>query len=164
MPPNYAIRKCAASQTDTCSFLSRFSQSLFPVAPQILPFAFGDEPASWGELVSITCSVTKGDQPIEITWTFNGTPIDSRDSDVVVASTNRKNSVLTIESVAARHAGDYTCTASNRVGATTYTAHLAVNGICNRFSQKKWMLFPFVMHFPRFPEASFKRLIIVADH
>ncbi|KAG5309252.1 DSCL protein, partial [Acromyrmex insinuator] len=97
------------------------------VAPQILPFAFGDEPASWGELVSITCSVTKGDQPIEISWTFNGTSIDSRDSDVVVASTNRKNSVLTIESVAARHAGDYTCTASNRVGATTYTAHLAVN-------------------------------------
>ncbi|XP_071567228.1 Down syndrome cell adhesion molecule 1 isoform X19 [Temnothorax nylanderi] len=97
------------------------------VAPQILPFAFGDEPASWGELVSVTCSVTKGDQPIEITWTFNGTPIDSRDSDVVVASTNRKNSVLTIESVAARHAGDYTCTASNRVGATTHTAHLAVN-------------------------------------
>ncbi|XP_032672557.1 Down syndrome cell adhesion molecule-like protein Dscam2 isoform X10 [Odontomachus brunneus] len=97
------------------------------VAPQILPFAFGDEPASWGELVSVTCSVTKGDQPIEITWTFNGTLIDSRDSDVVVASTNRKNSVLTIESVAARHAGDYTCTASNRVGTTTHSAHLAVN-------------------------------------
>ncbi|KAH0947632.1 hypothetical protein HN011_008031 [Eciton burchellii] len=97
------------------------------VAPQILPFAFGDEPASWGELVSVTCSVTKGDQPIEITWAFNGTPIDSRDSDVVIASTNRKNSVLTIESVAARHAGDYTCTASNRVGATTHSAHLAVN-------------------------------------
>ncbi|XP_050461788.1 cell adhesion molecule Dscam2 isoform X30 [Cataglyphis hispanica] len=97
------------------------------VAPQILPFAFGDEPASWGELVSITCSVTKGDQPIEITWAFNGTSIDSRDSDVVIGSTNRKNSVLTIESVAARHAGDYTCTASNRVGATTHTAHLAVN-------------------------------------
>ncbi|XP_025152785.1 Down syndrome cell adhesion molecule-like protein Dscam2 isoform X35 [Harpegnathos saltator] len=97
------------------------------VAPQILPFAFGDEPASWGELVSVTCSVAKGDQPIEITWAFNGTTIDSRDSDVVVASTNRKNSVLTIESVAARHAGDYTCTASNRVGTTTHTAHLAVN-------------------------------------
>ncbi|XP_029665488.1 Down syndrome cell adhesion molecule-like protein Dscam2 isoform X2 [Formica exsecta] len=97
------------------------------VAPQILPFAFGDEPASWGELVSITCSVTKGDQPIEITWAFNGTSVDSRDSDVVIGSTNRKNSVLTIESVAARHAGDYTCTASNRVGATTHTAHLAVN-------------------------------------
>ncbi|XP_036142516.1 Down syndrome cell adhesion molecule-like protein Dscam2 isoform X25 [Monomorium pharaonis] len=97
------------------------------VAPQILPFAFGDEPASWGELVSVTCSVTKGDQPIEITWTFNGTPIDSHDTDIVVGSTNRKNSVLSIESVAARHAGDYTCTASNRVGATTHTAHLAVN-------------------------------------
>lgn len=139
MPPNYVIRRSPplASRTDICSFLSRFSQSLFLVAPQILPFAFGDEPASWGELVSVTCSVTKGDQPIEISWTFNGTPIDSRDSDIVVASTNRKNSVLTIESVAARHAGDYTCTASNRVGATTHTAHLAVNGTCNRFSRKK---------------------------
>jgi len=137
MPKNYAIREYITSRTDTCFFLSCFSQSLFPVAPQILPFAFGDEPASWGELVSVTCSVTKGDQPIEITWTFNGTLIDSRDSDVVVGSTNRKNSVLTIESVAARHAGDYTCTASNRVGATTHTAHLAVNGTCNRLSRKK---------------------------
>ncbi|XP_078037888.1 Down syndrome cell adhesion molecule 1 isoform X14 [Augochlora pura] len=98
------------------------------VAPQILPFTFGDEPASWGELVSVTCSVAKGDQPLEITWAFNGTPIDSHHgSDVVVASTNKKNSVLTIESVAARHAGDYTCSASNRAGATSHSAQLTVN-------------------------------------
>ncbi|CAL7934267.1 unnamed protein product [Xylocopa violacea] len=98
------------------------------VAPQILPFTFGDEPASWGELVSVTCSVAKGDQPLEISWAFNGTPIDSHHgSDVVVASTNRKNSVLTIESVAARHAGEYTCSASNRAGATTHTSQLNVN-------------------------------------
>ncbi|XP_076374948.1 Down syndrome cell adhesion molecule 1 isoform X38 [Megalopta genalis] len=98
------------------------------VAPQILPFTFGDEPASWGELVSVTCSVAKGDQPLEISWAFNGTPIDSHHgSDVVVASTNKKNSVLTIESVAARHAGDYTCSASNRAGATSHSAQLTVN-------------------------------------
>ncbi|XP_076390063.1 Down syndrome cell adhesion molecule 1 isoform X37 [Megachile rotundata] len=98
------------------------------VAPQILPFMFGDEPASWGELISVTCSVTKGDQPLEISWAFNGTPIDSQHgSDVVIASTNKKNSVLTIESVAARHAGEYTCSASNRAGATTHSAQLTVN-------------------------------------
>ncbi|XP_076629339.1 cell adhesion molecule Dscam1-like isoform X16 [Colletes latitarsis] len=98
------------------------------VAPQILAFTFGDEPASWAELISVTCTVTKGDQPLEISWAFNGAPIDSRHgSDVVIASTNKKNSVLTIESVAARHAGDYTCSASNRAGATTHSARLTVN-------------------------------------
>nr|XP_033188130.1 Down syndrome cell adhesion molecule-like protein Dscam2 isoform X28 [Bombus vancouverensis nearcticus] len=98
------------------------------VAPLILPFAFGDEPASWGELVSVTCSVAKGDQPLEISWAFNGTPIDSHHgSDVVIGSTNKKNSVLTIESVAARHAGEYTCSASNRAGATTHSSQLTVN-------------------------------------
>ncbi|XP_015172299.1 PREDICTED: Down syndrome cell adhesion molecule-like protein Dscam2 isoform X19 [Polistes dominula] len=98
------------------------------VAPQIIPFDFGDEPANWGELVSVTCSITKGDQPLDISWAFNGTPIDtSHGSDVVIGSTNRKNSVLTIESVAARHAGEYTCSASNRAGATSHTALLTVN-------------------------------------
>ncbi|XP_017767401.1 PREDICTED: Down syndrome cell adhesion molecule-like protein Dscam2 isoform X1 [Eufriesea mexicana] len=98
------------------------------VAPQILLFTFGDEPASWGELVSVTCSVAKGDQPLEISWAFNGTPIDSHHgSDVVIGSTNKKNSVLTIESVAARHAGEYTCTAANRAGATSHSSQLTVN-------------------------------------
>lgn len=96
---------------------------------------FGDEPASWGELVSVTCSVAKGDQPLEISWAFNGTPIGSNHgSDVVVASTNKKNSVLTIESVAARHAGEYTCSASNRAGATSHSAQLTVNGTCVDYS------------------------------
>nr|XP_050870069.1 cell adhesion molecule Dscam2-like isoform X35 [Vespula vulgaris] len=98
------------------------------VAPQIIPFDFGDESANWGELVSVTCSITKGDQPLDISWAFNGTPIDiSRGSDVVIGSTNKKNSVLTIESVAARHAGEYTCSASNRAGAASHTALLTVN-------------------------------------
>ncbi|XP_047359242.1 Down syndrome cell adhesion molecule-like protein Dscam2 isoform X28 [Vespa velutina] len=98
------------------------------VAPQIIPFDFGDESANWGELVSVTCSITKGDQPLDISWAFNGTPIETNHgSDVVVGSTNKKNSVLTIESVAARHAGEYTCSASNRAGAASHTALLTVN-------------------------------------
>ncbi|KAG7213701.1 hypothetical protein KM043_002940, partial [Ampulex compressa] len=118
----------ACSASNLAGSVSRSTTLTVNVAPQILPFAFGDEPASWGELVSVTCSVAKGDQPLEISWAFNGTPIDARrGSDVVVASTNRKNSVLTIESVAARHAGEYACSASNRAGATTHSAQLNVN-------------------------------------
>lgn len=119
--------RAAASSAPPRSFLL----VNFPVAPQILPFAFGDEAASWGELVSVTCSVAKGDQPLEISWAFNGTPIGSHHgSDVVIGSTNKKNSVLTIESVAASHAGEYTCSASNRAGATTHSSRLTVNGTC----------------------------------
>ncbi|KAK2577362.1 hypothetical protein KPH14_003478 [Odynerus spinipes] len=119
----------ACSASNLAGGVSRSATLTVNVAPQIIPFDFGDEPANWGELVSVTCSITKGDQPLDISWAFNGTPIDtSRGSDVVVASTNRKNSVLTIESVAARHAGEYTCSASNRAGATSHTARLTVNG------------------------------------
>ncbi|KAF7411846.1 hypothetical protein HZH66_000742 [Vespula vulgaris] len=118
----------ACSASNLAGAVSRSATLTVNVAPQIIPFDFGDESANWGELVSVTCSITKGDQPLDISWAFNGTPIDiSRGSDVVVASTNKKNSVLTIESVAARHAGEYTCSASNRAGAASHTALLTVN-------------------------------------
>lgn len=38
-------------------------------------------------------------------------------------------SALSIESVAARHAGEYTCVATNRAGNVTHSTTLAVNGI-----------------------------------
>ncbi|PBC29921.1 Titin [Apis cerana cerana] len=118
----------ACSASNLAGSVSRSATLTVNVAPQILPFAFGDEAASWGELVSVTCSVAKGDQPLEISWAFNGTPIGSHHgSDVVIGSTNKKNSVLTIESVAASHAGEYTCSASNRAGATTHSSRLTVN-------------------------------------
>ncbi|KAL7294790.1 hypothetical protein TKK_0011722 [Trichogramma kaykai] len=100
------------------------------VAPQILPFTFGDEPANWADLMSITCSVVKGDLPIDIGWAFNGEPLtEARNAElgVLVASTNRKNSVLSIESVQAKHVGEYACLATNRAGTATHAAHLAVN-------------------------------------
>ncbi|XP_033230988.1 Down syndrome cell adhesion molecule-like protein Dscam2 isoform X4 [Belonocnema kinseyi] len=98
------------------------------VAPQILPFSFGKEPANSGDLVSVTCSAIKGDLPLEITWAFNGTSIENhQDTGMVVASTNRKNSVLSIESVMARHAGRYTCMASNVAGTAAHSTILSVN-------------------------------------
>ncbi|XP_046141179.1 Down syndrome cell adhesion molecule-like protein Dscam2 isoform X19 [Osmia bicornis bicornis] len=97
------------------------------VAPQIAPFVITEEPANWGDSISVVCAILKGDLPIEITWALNGEPIGRDRSDINILATTRKNSILSIESVAARHAGEYTCSASNKAGATSHSATLAVN-------------------------------------
>lgn len=98
------------------------------VSPQIAPISFGEEPVNAGDLVSVQCVVTKGDSPLEITWTFDGHPIQSYHSDVIVSDTGKRVKQLTIESVAARHAGEYTCVASNAAGSISHSVILDVNG------------------------------------
>ncbi|XP_026295693.1 Down syndrome cell adhesion molecule isoform X14 [Apis mellifera] len=97
------------------------------VAPQIAPFVITEEPANWGDSISVVCAILKGDLPIEISWALNGEPIGRDRSDINILATTKKNSILSIESVAARHAGEYTCSASNKAGATSHSAILAVN-------------------------------------
>lgn len=111
-------------------FGHNFKVAIFlPVAPQIAPFVIGEEPANWGDTVTATCTVIKGDYPIEIEWALNGKPIVSSYPDISIVSTSKRVSLLTIDSVSASHAGEYTCTASNAAGGTSCSASLAVNGI-----------------------------------
>lgn len=77
------------------------------------------------------CSVTKGDQPLKIWWTFNDQSDSynvSTNDGIVVSRINLKVSSLFIEAVKARHRGNYTCFAQNRAGMTAYSAYLAING------------------------------------
>ncbi|XP_025268088.1 Down syndrome cell adhesion molecule-like protein Dscam2 isoform X39 [Camponotus floridanus] len=97
------------------------------VAPEIMPFVIGEEPANWGDTITVTCTVLKGDHPIQIGWALNGEPISRDHSDISIVSTSKRVSLLTIDAVTARHAGEYTCTASNVAGGTSYSASLAVN-------------------------------------
>ncbi|EGI61628.1 Down syndrome cell adhesion molecule-like protein [Acromyrmex echinatior] len=97
------------------------------VAPHIGPFAISDGPANWGDMVSATCSIMKGDFPVKIVWTFNGKPISLHDSDITITNINKHMSALSIESVAARHAGEYTCVATNRAGNVSHSTILVVN-------------------------------------
>ncbi|XP_076173890.1 Down syndrome cell adhesion molecule 1 isoform X28 [Ptiloglossa arizonensis] len=97
------------------------------VAPEIAPFEISEEPANWGESISVVCAILKGDLPIEISWALNGEPIGRDRSDITILATTRKNSILSIEAVAARHAGEYACSASNKAGATSHSSILAVN-------------------------------------
>jgi len=86
-----------------------------------------EKPANWGETVTATCTVLKGDHPIQIEWALNGEPISHDFSDITIV-TNKRVSLLTIDAVTASHAGEYTCVATNTAGGTSYSAFLAVNG------------------------------------
>lgn len=86
-----------------------------------------ERPANWGDTVTATCTMLKGDPPIQIEWALNGEPISHDYSDISIA-TSRRVSLLTIDAVTASHAGEYTCMASNAAGGTSFTATLAVNG------------------------------------
>ena len=98
------------------------------VAPEIVPFVIGEGPANWGDTVTATCTVLKGDHPIQIEWALNGEPISRNHYDISIVNTSKRVSVLTIDAVTARHAGEYTCSVSNAAGGTSYSASLAVNG------------------------------------
>lgn len=97
------------------------------VLPQIVPFDFGDETINALDMVSASCTVNKGDLPINIYWKHNDRKIFSSDG-VLISKTSQRMSVLTIESVRYRHSGNYTCGAENNGGFVQYTANLLVNG------------------------------------
>ncbi|XP_063975860.1 cell adhesion molecule Dscam1 isoform X4 [Diachasmimorpha longicaudata] len=98
------------------------------VAPQIASFSFGDEAVNAGDMATVQCAAVKGDLPLEIQWSLNSQPIDpDHHRDIVVRKSGQRASTLTIESVAARHAGIYSCSASNTAGSTSHSADLSVN-------------------------------------
>lgn len=76
----------------------------------------------------VSCAVTKGDLPLEISWLLNGRPADTTIS-INMDSSRKRVSQLSIDSVSAEHAGEYTCLAKNKAGITSFSALLNVNGI-----------------------------------
>lgn len=96
--------------------------------PQITPFDFGEDDTNTDNMVSVICTVHKGDFPIDIYWTLNNITVNKIDG-ISVMRTNKRISQLSIESVQADHAGEYTCHAKSSAGIATYSAMLHVNGI-----------------------------------
>lgn len=64
---------------------------------------------------------------MEINWVFHG---QSHSSMMGISTTKvgPRSNMLQIESVAAAHSGNYTCTARNGAGTRNYTATLVVFG------------------------------------
>jgi len=121
------------------------------VGPQLLPIAFNAEIANWGDSVSVPCSILKGDMPMDISWAFNGVPIDtSKDTGITITRISKHLSTLSIDGVSARHAGEYACSASNLAGSVSRSTTLTVNGTTLNFLANN----RFIVHYshePRIP-------------
>lgn len=73
--------------------------------------------------------MSSGDFPIEFKWYFNAKPI-SEIAGISTVKLGKRNSAMTIDSANGKHAGNYTCQASNLAATVNYTAALIINGIC----------------------------------
>ncbi len=80
-----------------------------------------------GSFAQITCSVTKGDEPLTITWHLHGDDISSEPS-ITTTMIGSRTSILIISEVGYRHSGLYSCRATNPAGSSTHSAELKVNG------------------------------------
>lgn len=114
--------------------LANHSQILFSrlivfgqVLPQILPFDFGEETINSGDMTSVSCSISKGDLPLNISWQFNNRLLKN-ENGITITKVNKRLLALSIDSVQAEHAGRYTCVANNLAGSDRYSAYLNVNG------------------------------------
>lgn len=113
------------------NFIIRFSfYFIFQVPPKITPFTFGEQPMNFGEVVSISCIISGGDLPVNAEWYFNLKPLSqvSNLQDVIVEKRGQRIYNLMIESVSAKHIGNYTCRTSNQAGVVDMSSELNVNG------------------------------------
>ena len=99
----------------------------FSEPPEIVPISFGKDIFDEGTLAQLLCTVSAGDEPISITWSFHGNDISS-DSGIMTSNFGSKTSILMIQSVSHGHRGMYTCLAKNHAGSAVSTAELKVNG------------------------------------
>lgn len=66
-----------------------------------------------------------------VTWLQNNHPVDVM-PDIFISKIGKRISILSIESVAGHHAGNYSCRAENFAGMAKHSALLTVNGLLHR--------------------------------
>lgn len=76
----------------------------------------------------MSCILSFGDLPVELYWLFNGDLILNDREDITILKSGKRISVLSIESVRANHAGNYSCLAKNNAGDSEYSTELLVIG------------------------------------
>ena len=104
-----------------------FKRLICIVGPAINPFAF-DQPVYSGDDVQVNCYVSKGDEPLSVSWTLNGMPLTSGHNGVQLVNVGSKTSLLTLTNVNHNSDGEYRCLAHNPAGVASYSANLTVYG------------------------------------
>ena len=80
-----------------------------------------------GEFAQLICVVSRGDEPLSITWSLKG-EIVSSDPVLSTSMLGQRTSLLSIARVDYQHSGLYTCRAENSAGFSSHSARLLVNG------------------------------------
>lgn len=101
---------------------------IFTVPPHINHFDFPSKSKKAGDSTSLSCTVDKGDNPIQFEWFQNSKPILNTNEGISIGRFGDKISILGIDSLRAEHSGKYTCKATNFAGSAYYSAILLVNG------------------------------------
>lgn len=100
------------------------------VPPRIKPFYF-EEPIFAGQAAQITCLISEGDLPLNISWSFSGYP-NKPLSELGISTSmfGQKANVLLIESTGAQHRGNYTCSVYSVPSSTVtqYSTELNIHG------------------------------------
>lgn len=85
--------------------------------------------------------VTKGDLPLDITWSWNGESLRNGENGINIVKMSSRLSSLSIESIHGHHRGSYECIAKNAAGVTNSTTELLVNGLNNFFLNNVFITF-----------------------
>ncbi len=105
--------------------------STFVVAPKIVPFSASSN-LQQGDRTTLTCTIARGDSPLTLSWLKDGAPVTSNnnngDNSVKILNFDEFNSMLTIESLAIGHIGNYTCVAKNLAGESAVVTRIIVHG------------------------------------
>lgn len=99
---------------------------ILTLPPRIIPFSFGDSPIFAGQATQVTCLVSEGDLPLDITWSVEG--FDDLSRLGISTIKGGKASMLLIDATSYKHRGNYTCTAKNPAGNVNYSTNLEIHG------------------------------------
>lgn len=104
-----------------CAYLA-----ILAVPPKVSPF-YTEDTLHVGDRASLTCSVTKGDLPLTISWHKDGRSVEPAQL-VSITQVDQFTSILLIESLSQEHNGNYSCVVRNLAAEVQHTQHLMVNG------------------------------------
>lgn len=97
------------------------------VPPKLSPF-YAEDTLHVGDRATLTCAVTKGDEPLTIAWHKDGRQIVSSQMQMHIQQVDSFTSILLIESLSQEHNGNYSCVVRNLAAEVSHTQQLVVNG------------------------------------
>lgn len=100
--------------------------NLITVPPRLKQLDTESEPLFMDDYYQMSCSAIHGDHPIQFEWRFRNRTLSSTEN--IRIEYTKRSSTLSIEAVSGNNAGEYTCIAWNRAGATNASTHLIVKG------------------------------------